>query len=149
MTEQEGFERRWDVEPVEAVDRKMLMPIDYLYPGRMTEVEYSYPEFTSVCPWTGLADFGELIIRYVPRNVLVELKSLKYYLHSFRNVGILQEHVVNKVLEDLVAVLDPLEMEVVGRFNLRGGMGTTATARYRAAGRGGPSGPQQAETERA
>lgn len=132
MTEQQGFERRWDVEPVEAVDRKMLMPIDYLYPGRATHVEYNYPEFTSVCPWTGLADFGELVIRYVPRRVLVELKSLKYYLHSFRNVGILQEHVVNKVLEDLVAVLDPLEMEVTGRFNLRGGMGTTAVARYRA-----------------
>lgn len=132
MTENQGLERRWDVEPVESVERSTLMAIDYLYPDRITEVEYSYPEFTSVCPWTGLADFGELIIRYVPRKSLVELKSLKYYLHSYRNVGILQEHVVNRVLEDLVAVLDPRKMEVVGRFNLRGGMGTNATARYRA-----------------
>lgn len=143
MTEAQSLERRWDVEPVESVDRKTLMAIDYLYPDRITEVEYNYPEFTSVCPWTGLADFGELIIRYVPRRSLVELKSLKYYLHAFRNVGILQEHVVNKVLEDLVAVLDPRQMEITGRFNLRGGMGTTATARYRASDWDGTPGPSR------
>ncbi len=132
LTGHPGLERRWDVEPVESVDRSILMAIDYLYPEKVTNVEYNYPEFTSVCPWTGLADFGELVIRYVPRQNLVELKSLKYYLHAYRNVGILQEHVVNKVLEDLVAVLSPRRMEVSGRFNLRGGLGTTATARYQA-----------------
>ena len=128
--EKAGFERRYDVQTVEDIDRQVLDPIPYEFPGRVTEVELSYPEFTFVCPWTGLADFGELVIRYVPRQHLMEMKSLKYYLHSYRNVGILQEHVVNRVLDDLVAALDPVRMEVQGRFNARGGMSTVATARY-------------------
>lgn len=123
-------ERRYDTETPESIDTAVLEPIDYLYPGRVTEVEYGYPEFTSVCPWTGLADFGTVTIRYVPDKKLVELKSLKYYLHSFRNVGILQEHVPGRILDDLVTLLQPLRMSIFARFNSRGGLDTTATCSY-------------------
>lgn len=130
MPQPQGFDKRYDVDGVEAVDRAVLAAIGFDYPGGATEVEYIDPEFTSVCPWTGLPDFGELRIRYVPDRRLVELKSLKYYLHSYRNVGILQEHVVNAVLDDLVRLLDPLRLEVTARFQPRGGISTVATARY-------------------
>jgi len=125
-------ERRYDTQTPEEIDAGVLEAIDYVYPGRVTEVEYSYPEFTSVCPWTGLADFGTVTIRYVPDRRLVELKSLKYYLHSFRNVGILQEHVPGRILDDLSALLHPVRMEIHARFNSRGGLDTTAVVRYEA-----------------
>ncbi len=130
-----GFERRYDVEGMEAVDRDVLVALDFAYPGSDTVVEYVDPEFTSVCPWTGLPDFGELRIRYVPDRKLVELKSLKYYLHSYRNVGILQEHAVNAILQDLVRLLDPVRLEVTCAFRPRGGISTVATARYERARR--------------
>lgn len=125
-----GFERRYDADGPETIDRAVLAAIDFEYPGSATEVEYVDPEFTSVCPWTGLPDFAELRIRYVPDRKLVELKSLKYYLHSFRNVGILQEHVVNVVLQDLVRLLAPVSMEVSAAFRPRGGIATNVTARH-------------------
>lgn len=128
--QKKGFERRYDVDGQAAIDTEVLDAIRYEYPHRRIRVEIVYPEFTSVCPWSGLADLGELRIRYVPRDLCVELKSLKYYLHSFRNVGIWQEHVVNRVLEDLVRLLNPHSMEVWARFNPRGGMETIVTARY-------------------
>ncbi len=128
-----GLERRYDADGPEAVDRRVLTAIDFAYPGSATEVEYVDPEFTSVCPWTGLPDFGELRIRYVPGRRLVELKSLKYYLHSFRNVGILQEHAVNVILEDLVRLLEPVSMEVSAAFRPRGGIATHVSARFPAA----------------
>jgi 7-cyano-7-deazaguanine reductase len=126
----EGEGRRYDQAGLEAVDRQVLRALDFAYPGSDTRVEYADPEFTSVCPWTGLPDFGELVIRYLPDRKLVELKSLKYYLHSYRNVGVLQEHAVNAVLEDLVRLLAPRRMEVEGRFRPRGGLSTVVTARY-------------------
>lgn len=125
-----GYERRYDVQTVEDIETALLDTCDYEYKGRETDVELVYPEFTSVCPWSGLADFGEIRVRYIPNEKLVEMKSFKYYLHSFRNVGILQEHVVNRVLDDLVKLLDPIKMEVYGEFNARGGMATIATVRY-------------------
>lgn len=122
--------RRFDIEGEEAIDTEVLETIPFDYTGCMTEVVYETEEFTSVCPWTGLPDFGRLIVRYAPHRYLVELKSLKYYLTSFRNVGILQEHAVNRVLKDLVAVLDPLWMVVEACYNERGGLRTKASARY-------------------
>ena len=122
--EKEKDVRRWDVDTYEAIDTETLEAIPFEYPGSATEVAYIYPEFTSVCPWTGLPDFGELTITYIPRDMLVELKSLKYYLNSFRNVGILQEHVVNRVKEDLVKLLNPVTLTVKADFRPRGGIGT-------------------------
>jgi 7-cyano-7-deazaguanine reductase len=100
-------------------------------PERDFEIAISCPEFTSVCPKTGLPDFGEIRITYVPDLQCVELKSLKYYFIEFRNRGIFYEHVTNTILDDLVAVLQPRRMTVVGDFSVRGGMKTVVTVSYR------------------
>ena len=87
-------------------------------------------EFTSVCPKTGLPDFGEIRISYVPGDRCIELKALKYYMLDFRNRGIFYEAVTNQILDDLVAVCAPQRMTVVGDFSARGGITTTVTAAY-------------------
>lgn len=122
--------RRFDINSEDHIDTGVLETISFEYLGSNTEVIYETDEFTSVCPWTGLPDFAFLSIRYVPRTKLVELKSLKYYLTSFRNVGILQEHAVNRILKDLVALLKPVSMTVEADFGERGGISTRAIARY-------------------
>jgi len=122
--------RRFDSQSEEAIDRDVLETIPYDYPDSATEVVYETDEFTFVCPWTGLPDFAQLVIRYLPHHSLVELKSLKYYLTSYRNVGILQEHAVNRILNDLVGLLDPVSMVVEANFKERGGLKTRAVARY-------------------
>ncbi|PYR79859.1 MAG: NADPH-dependent 7-cyano-7-deazaguanine reductase QueF [Acidobacteria bacterium] len=99
-------------------------------PGRDYEIAIRCPEFTSVCPKTGLPDFGEIRITYVPDARCLELKSLKYYLIDFRNKGIFYEAVTNQILEDLVAACHPRRMTVVGDFSVRGGIATTVTATY-------------------
>ena len=99
-------------------------------PEREYEITISCPELTSVCPKTGLPDFGEIRIAYVPGARCVELKSLKYYLIDFRNRGIFYEDVTNQILDDLVAALQPRRMTVVGDFSVRGGLKTVVTATY-------------------
>jgi len=94
------------------------------------EIEIVTPEFTSVCPKTGLPDFGELVLRYVPDKLCLELKSYKIYLFSYRNVGIFQENVVNRVLRDVVKAANPISATVVGDFAPRGGLGTIVTASW-------------------
>ncbi|MBA7624914.1 NADPH-dependent 7-cyano-7-deazaguanine reductase [subsurface metagenome] len=122
--------RRFDIQKEEVIDFAVLEAIPFDYPGSATEVVYETDEFTCVCPWTGLPDFARLAIRYVPDHSLVELKSLKYYLTSYRNVGILQEHTVNRILQDLVQLLDPLSMVIEADYKERGGLRTKAVARY-------------------
>ena len=122
--------RRFDSEPVDSVDVGQLESIAFDYPESSTEVTYETDEFTMVCPWTGLPDFATLSISYLPSDKLVELKSLKYYLTSYRNVGILQEHVVNRILDDLVKLLSPQTMTVIGQFRERGGIRTEVVAEY-------------------
>ncbi len=94
------------------------------------EIVITVPEFTSLCPKTSLPDFATLTVSYAPDRRCVELKSLKLYLHAFRNVGIFNENVVNRVLEDLVAVLKPRRLSVRGVFTPRGGIQTTVEARW-------------------
>ena len=94
------------------------------------EIEIAVPEFTSVCPKTGLPDFGTITIRYVPDKLCLELKSLKEYLTSYRNLGIFQENIVNRVLEDVVRATRPKWAEIKGEFRPRGGIGTVVIARY-------------------
>jgi 7-cyano-7-deazaguanine reductase len=94
------------------------------------EIVIDIPEFTSVCPKTGLPDFGTITIRYMPNKECLELKSLKEYLLSYRNLGIFQENIVNQVLEDVVKAAGPEWAIVKGEFNPRGGIGTTVEARY-------------------
>ena len=99
-------------------------------PGRDYEIEIRCPEFTSVCPKTGLPDFGEITIRYLPDERCIELKALKYYLIGFRNRGIFYEAVTNQILDDLVSACHPRRMTVVGDFSVRGGISTTVTAEF-------------------
>jgi 7-cyano-7-deazaguanine reductase len=99
-------------------------------PGRDYEIEIRCPEFTSVCPRTGLPDFGEIRITYVPDELCIELKALKYYIVEYRNRGIFYEAVTNQILDDLVSACSPRRMTVVGDFSVRGGIGTTVTAAF-------------------
>ncbi len=122
--------RRFDIQQEDVIDVAVLEAIPFDYPGSATEVVYVTDEFTCVCPWTGLPDFGRLTIRYLPDSSLVELKSLKYYLTSYRNVGIIQEHAVNRILNDLVQLLQPVSMSVEAEYRERGGIKTKAVARY-------------------
>ena len=124
--------RRFDIKSEDTIDAEVLEAIPFEYPGSNTDLTYETDEFTAVCPWTGLPDFGRLQIQYVPSDRLVELKSLKYYLTSYRNVGILQEHAVNRILHDLVELLRPVSMTVEADYLERGGLRTRATAKYEA-----------------
>ena len=99
-------------------------------PDRDFEIDIRCPEFTSVCPKTGLPDFGEIRISYVPDAHCVELKSLKYYMIEFRNRGIFYEAATNQILDDLVAAIQPRRMTVLGNFSARGGITTSVTAKY-------------------
>ena len=99
-------------------------------PGRNYEIVISAPEFTSVCPMTGLPDFGEIRITYVPDERCLELKALKFYLLEYRNKGIFYEAATNQILDDLVAVLEPRRITVVGDFTARGGIKTSVTVTY-------------------
>jgi 7-cyano-7-deazaguanine reductase len=101
-------------------------------PERDYEIAIACPEFTSLCPKTGLPDFGEIRIRYVPDARCIELKSLKYYIIEFRNRGIFYETVTNQILDDLVGAIQPRRMTVVGDFSVRGGIKTVVTAEYTA-----------------
>ena len=113
------------------VNPEVLETIDYHYRlHRDIDITIEQPEFTSVCPMTGLPDFGAIIIRYRPAATIVELKSLKFYLLQYRNVGIFYEHAVNRIIDDLVGVLAPKHMEVIGRFTARGGITTEVKATF-------------------
>jgi 7-cyano-7-deazaguanine reductase len=94
------------------------------------EIKIEIPEFTSVCPKTGLPDFGMITIRYIPRKRCLELKSLKEYILAYRNLGIFYENAVNRILEDVVKACRPLRAAVVGEFNPRGGIISVIEARF-------------------
>ena len=100
------------------------------FPDRDYEIEITCPEFTAVCPKTGQPDFATVIICYVPDRTIVELKSLKLYLFSFRDRGIFYEHSMNTILDDLVTATRPRRMTVVGKFTPRGGISSKITATY-------------------
>ena len=109
---------------------KSLETFKNSHPDRDYEVEMECPEFTCLCPKTGQPDFAEIEIRYIPNKLCVELKSLKLYLWSYRNEGAFHEKVINNILDDLVEVSSPRWMEVIGAFNVRGGIHTTVSASY-------------------
>src|SRR4029453_11251630 len=117
------------------IDSDCLLAFDYEYPEQEAEVVIDTEEFTAVCPWTGLPDLGTLTIRYVPDRLCIELKSLKYYLLSYRNVGIVQEHAANRILHDLVHTCQPRRMTVTLDYKVRGGLHTTVTTHYNQAER--------------
>jgi 7-cyano-7-deazaguanine reductase len=104
--------------------------VDNNYPERDYNVHVEFPEFTCLCPRTGLPDFARIIIDYIPDKKIVELKSLKLYFVGFRNVGIFHENVVNRILDDLVSVCKPRQAKVYAEFNVRGGIRTIVSAEY-------------------
>jgi 7-cyano-7-deazaguanine reductase len=125
---------RFDTQDRSAIMEDILETIPYEYVGKKTEVTIPTSEFTSVCPWSGLPDFADIKIIFIPNEKLIEMKSLKFYLTSYRNVGIYQEHATNKILEDLVKLVDPLYMRVEAIWNARGGLGTEVVVEYRKEG---------------
>ena len=100
------------------------------YQKRNYTITINCPEFTSVCPKTGLPDFGTIVIEYIPDRLCIELKSLKYYLLKYRNEGIFYESVINKILDDLIKVLKPKQITVTGNFTARGGISTSVIAKH-------------------
>ncbi len=100
------------------------------YPERDCQIEMTIPEYTSICPKTGLPDFGTILICYTPDKKCIELKSLKLYIQGYRSLGIFHEHAVNKILDDFVRACRPRSAEVVGEFTPRGGITTVVTASY-------------------
>lgn len=113
------------------ISPEVLEAIPYQNKAKNTRVEISNPEFTSLCPKTGLPDFGTITIKYLPDKYIVELKSLKYYFLQFRNTGIYYENLTPLILSHLVKVLDPLEMIVEADFTARGGISSKITSEYK------------------
>tara|TARA_B100000614_G_scaffold253033_1_gene266445 strand:- start:459 stop:812 length:354 start_codon:yes stop_codon:yes gene_type:complete len=110
---------------------KDLEIVNNEYSDREYNIDVSVPEFNCVCPKTGLPDFANIIIQYVPDKYIVELKSLKLYMVKFRNVGIFHEHVTNRILDDIVKVASPKKIKIVGDFHPRGGVKTSVTAQWK------------------
>lgn len=126
----EGLDQELPWKGEEAVDPSFLLTFQYEYPDQQSQVEIDTDEFTAVCPWTGLPDYGVLTISYVPGESCMELKSLKYYLLSYRDVGIVQEHAVNRILNDLVAICHPRSMKITLDYKVRGGLHTTVSVEH-------------------
>ena len=124
------LDRRYDVHDISRIDVAALETFPYEYPGKDIVVTISTDEFTAVCPWSGLPDFALIHIDYIPGKTIIELRSLKYYLLSYRNVGIYQEHLVNRILDDLVKCARPKWMKVTADYKTRGGIHTVASREY-------------------
>ena len=103
----------------------------YEFPGKEIEINFEIPEFTCICPFSDFPDFATIRLAYVPNARCIELKSLKLYINSFRNVKVFHEHVINMILEDFVSACDPLAVEIEGDFNVRGNIKTTIRASYK------------------
>src|SRR5271169_513410 len=125
------LDRRYDAQKPNAIDVAALETFPYEYHGKDITVSIDTDEFTAVCPWSGLPDFGTIRVEYIPARVLIELRSFKYYLLSYRSVGIYQEHAVNRILEDLVRCARPKWMKVTADYKIRGGVHTVASRVYR------------------
>jgi 7-cyano-7-deazaguanine reductase len=121
-----------DIRPTPRAEMN-LYPLDtfpYEYVGREITINFELPEFTCICPFSDFPDFANIKLAYVPNERCVELKSLKLYINSFRDVKIFHEHVINVILEDFVRACDPLRVELEGDFNVRGNIKTVVRASY-------------------
>jgi 7-cyano-7-deazaguanine reductase len=126
------LDKRYDVQPLSTIDVKVLETFPYEYAGKEIVMRIETDEFTAVCPWSGLPDFATIVVEYTPAKVCIELRSYKYYLLSYRSVGIYQEHVVNRILDDLVRCSSPNWMKVTADYKVRGGVHTVASREYTA-----------------
>ena len=127
-TNQQGLDVRST--PREAMNLFALDTFAYEFPGREIKIEFEITEFTAICPFSDFPDFATIRLQYVPNQRCVELKSLKLYINSFREVKIFHEHVVNIILEDFVNACDPLRVEIEGDFHVRGNIKTVVKASY-------------------
>jgi 7-cyano-7-deazaguanine reductase len=121
---------RLEVRDTREIRPDLLETFPYQYPGSPATVEITTDEFTTVCPWSGLPDFGTITIRYLPHDRVLELRSFKYYLLSYRNVGIYQEHAANRILADLLRACAPQWMELDLDYRIRGGVHTVVRVRW-------------------
>ncbi|MBN1518179.1 NADPH-dependent 7-cyano-7-deazaguanine reductase QueF [Candidatus Sumerlaeota bacterium] len=126
----EAQDKKLPFDGPDKIDVAVLETFDYEYAGKDAEIEIQTDEFTSVCPYSGLPDFASIVISYVPDQKCIELRSLKYYLLSYRNVGIFYEHLVNRMLDDLAQCCQPNTMTIRGEFTIRGGLQSVITASY-------------------
>lgn len=126
----EPRQKQFDFDGPESVRPEVLETFPYESKGDPLDVDIDTDEFTAVCPWTGLPDFGEVVVSYVPDEKVLELRSYKYYLLSYRTVGMVQEHVTRRILDDLVAAVRPVRMTVSTDYRVRGGIHTVCTAEY-------------------
>ncbi len=117
--------------PPEAMSLAPLDTFAYKYKGKEIKISFTCPEFTAICPFSDFPDFATIKIEYVPNELCVELKSLKLYINSFRSAKIFHEHVINRILDDFVAVCDPMALDIEGDFNIRGNIKTVIRASYR------------------
>lgn len=124
------LDRRYDIAAESSIEVSALETFPYEYPGRDIVVTIDTDEFTAVCPYSGLPDFATIRIDYTPAKAIIELRSLKYYLFSYRNVGIYQEHLVNRILDDLVKCAHPKWMKVIADYRIRGGIHTVASREF-------------------
>jgi 7-cyano-7-deazaguanine reductase len=116
--------------PREEMQLIALDTFPYEYAGREIRINFEIPEFTAICPFSDFPDFAVIKLEYVPNERCIELKSLKMYINSFRNIKVFHEHVINIILEDFVRACDPLRVEIEGDFHVRGNIKTIVRAAY-------------------
>ena len=116
--------------PREEMDLVQLDTFDYEYSGRNIWIDFEIPEFTAICPFSDFPDFAVIRLSYIPNERCIELKSLKMYINSFREIKIFHEHVINVILEDFVKACDPLKVRIEGDFHVRGNIKTIVRAKY-------------------
>jgi len=117
--------------PPEALNLAPLDTFAYQYKGKEIHINFACPEFTAICPFSDFPDFATINLEYVPNELCIELKSLKLYINSFREVKMFHEHVINRILDDFVKACDPLAVDIEGDFNVRGNIKTVIRASYR------------------
>ena len=117
--------------PREEMDLYPLDTFKYEYSGRKIWIDFEIPEFTAICPFSEFPDFAVIRLSYVPNERCIELKSLKLYINSFREVKVFHEHVVNMIMEDFVIACDPMRVEIEGDFHVRGNIKTIVRASYK------------------
>ena len=125
-----SLDHRLETRDESQIDAACLLSFNYDYPDQPVQVSIDTEEFTAVCPWTGLPDYGTLTVTYTPHVRCIELKSLKYYLLSYRDVGIVQEHAANRILNDLIDACQPRSMKVKLDYKTRGGIHTSVSVEY-------------------
>ncbi|HIG48419.1 MAG TPA: NADPH-dependent 7-cyano-7-deazaguanine reductase QueF [candidate division Zixibacteria bacterium] len=127
----EPRQKQFDFDGAEVIKAEVLETFLYEDPGKPLDIAIDTDEFTAVCPWTGLPDFSTVIVSYVPDKVCLELRAYKFYLMSYRTVGMVQEHITRRILNDLVEAVQPLKMSVKTDYKIRGGIHTVCTAEYK------------------